>query len=244
NPEGPIEWINHEAEAFEEILNSRGDICAFSDTNRKSMADQLKTNGRLLPPLRPSGQQHRQFQITQANPQRQSNVELDFLSQMQNLHSSEPPQNFLRPPKLQLYTPLIGSNIIAIELLDQGYTVQMATLNRGVAYPTRATTLDGFLGNLQYLGLNSSLQSRQQNFFDMLYLGNFAHSLNCAHSLKMFFLFCMHNATQYIVTSSEFRHEFTRGWLYGIFIFISLQDPGRKPVAALHYNKGDKDFHY
>jgi hypothetical protein len=30
NPEGPIEWIGHEAEAFEEILNSRGDICAFS----------------------------------------------------------------------------------------------------------------------------------------------------------------------------------------------------------------------
>jgi hypothetical protein len=30
NPEGPIEWINHEAEAFEEILNTRRDICAFS----------------------------------------------------------------------------------------------------------------------------------------------------------------------------------------------------------------------
>jgi hypothetical protein len=30
NPEGPIEWISHEAEAFEEVLNSRGDICAFS----------------------------------------------------------------------------------------------------------------------------------------------------------------------------------------------------------------------
>jgi hypothetical protein len=30
NPEGPIERINHEAEAFEEIFNSRGDICAFS----------------------------------------------------------------------------------------------------------------------------------------------------------------------------------------------------------------------
>jgi hypothetical protein len=29
NPEGPIEWISHEAEAFEEILNSHGDICAF-----------------------------------------------------------------------------------------------------------------------------------------------------------------------------------------------------------------------
>ena len=30
NLEGPIEWISHEAEAFEEILNSHGDICAFS----------------------------------------------------------------------------------------------------------------------------------------------------------------------------------------------------------------------
>jgi hypothetical protein len=30
DPEGPIEWISHEAEAFEEILNSHRDICAFS----------------------------------------------------------------------------------------------------------------------------------------------------------------------------------------------------------------------
>jgi hypothetical protein len=30
DPEGPIGSINHEVEAFEEILNSRGDICAFS----------------------------------------------------------------------------------------------------------------------------------------------------------------------------------------------------------------------
>jgi hypothetical protein len=30
NPEGPIEWISHEADAFDEILNSRRDICAFS----------------------------------------------------------------------------------------------------------------------------------------------------------------------------------------------------------------------
>jgi hypothetical protein len=30
DPEGPIGWISHEAEAFEEIPNSRGDICAFS----------------------------------------------------------------------------------------------------------------------------------------------------------------------------------------------------------------------
>jgi hypothetical protein len=30
DPEGLIGWISHEAEAFEEILNSRGDICAFS----------------------------------------------------------------------------------------------------------------------------------------------------------------------------------------------------------------------
>jgi hypothetical protein len=30
DPEGVIEWISGEAEAFEEILNGRGDICAFS----------------------------------------------------------------------------------------------------------------------------------------------------------------------------------------------------------------------
>jgi hypothetical protein len=30
DPEGVIEWINGEAEAFEEILNDHGDICAFS----------------------------------------------------------------------------------------------------------------------------------------------------------------------------------------------------------------------
>jgi hypothetical protein len=32
NPEGPIEWISHEADAFDEILNSRGDISAFLGT--------------------------------------------------------------------------------------------------------------------------------------------------------------------------------------------------------------------
>ena len=30
DPEGVIEWISGEAEAFEENLNDRGDICAFS----------------------------------------------------------------------------------------------------------------------------------------------------------------------------------------------------------------------
>jgi hypothetical protein len=30
DPEGPIEWINNEAEDFEEILSDRGDVCAFS----------------------------------------------------------------------------------------------------------------------------------------------------------------------------------------------------------------------
>jgi hypothetical protein len=30
DPEGVIEWINGEVEAFEEILNDRGDICAIS----------------------------------------------------------------------------------------------------------------------------------------------------------------------------------------------------------------------
>jgi hypothetical protein len=32
DPEGVIEWINGEAEAFEEILSDFGDICAFSGT--------------------------------------------------------------------------------------------------------------------------------------------------------------------------------------------------------------------
>jgi chromosome segregation ATPase len=30
DPEGPIDWISNEAEAFEEVLSGRGDICAFS----------------------------------------------------------------------------------------------------------------------------------------------------------------------------------------------------------------------
>jgi hypothetical protein len=30
DPEGPIDWISNEAEAFEEILSDRGDVCAFS----------------------------------------------------------------------------------------------------------------------------------------------------------------------------------------------------------------------
>jgi hypothetical protein len=31
DPEGVIEWISGEAEAFEEILSDRGDVCMFSD---------------------------------------------------------------------------------------------------------------------------------------------------------------------------------------------------------------------
>jgi hypothetical protein len=31
DPEGVIEWISGEVKAFKEILNGRGDICAFSD---------------------------------------------------------------------------------------------------------------------------------------------------------------------------------------------------------------------
>jgi hypothetical protein len=43
NPEGPIEWISHEAEAFEEILNSCGDICAFSGA--RGIATVLERKG-------------------------------------------------------------------------------------------------------------------------------------------------------------------------------------------------------
>jgi hypothetical protein len=31
DPNGVIQWINDEAEAFEEILSDRGDFCAFVD---------------------------------------------------------------------------------------------------------------------------------------------------------------------------------------------------------------------
>jgi hypothetical protein len=34
DPEGVIEWISSEAEAFEEILSDRGDVCAFSGAGR------------------------------------------------------------------------------------------------------------------------------------------------------------------------------------------------------------------
>src|SRR5688572_31520425 len=43
NPEGPLEWISHEAEAFEEILNSRADICAFSGA--RGIASVLEKKG-------------------------------------------------------------------------------------------------------------------------------------------------------------------------------------------------------
>jgi hypothetical protein len=43
NLEGPIEWISHEAEAFEEILNSCGDICAFSGA--RGIATVLERKG-------------------------------------------------------------------------------------------------------------------------------------------------------------------------------------------------------
>jgi hypothetical protein len=50
DPEGPIEWISSEAEAFEEILNDRGDVCAFSYAREiaaifeKSGCEHVKTS--------------------------------------------------------------------------------------------------------------------------------------------------------------------------------------------------------
>jgi hypothetical protein len=49
DPEGPIEWISSEAEAFEEILSDRGDVCAFSGVRgiaailEKSGCEHVKT---------------------------------------------------------------------------------------------------------------------------------------------------------------------------------------------------------
>jgi hypothetical protein len=48
DPEGPIEWMSSEAEAFEEILNGCGDVCAFSGARgiaailEKSGCDHMK----------------------------------------------------------------------------------------------------------------------------------------------------------------------------------------------------------
>jgi hypothetical protein len=49
DPKGVIDWISGEAEAFEEILNDRGDICAFSGARGiaaildKAGCDHIKT---------------------------------------------------------------------------------------------------------------------------------------------------------------------------------------------------------
>jgi hypothetical protein len=49
DPEGIIEWISEEDEAFEEILNDHGDICAFSGARgivailEKAGCDHIKT---------------------------------------------------------------------------------------------------------------------------------------------------------------------------------------------------------
>jgi hypothetical protein len=49
DPEGPIDWISNEAEAFEEILSGRGDVCAFSGARGiatildKSGCDHIKS---------------------------------------------------------------------------------------------------------------------------------------------------------------------------------------------------------
>jgi hypothetical protein len=49
DPEGVIEWISGEAEAFEEILSDHGDVCAFSGAREvaavleKAGCDHVKT---------------------------------------------------------------------------------------------------------------------------------------------------------------------------------------------------------
>jgi hypothetical protein len=56
DPEGVIDWISGEAEGFEEILNDRGDICAFSGARgvrqfwRRLVGSTLKLQPRLRPP--------------------------------------------------------------------------------------------------------------------------------------------------------------------------------------------------
>jgi hypothetical protein len=56
DPEGVIEWISGEAEAFKEILSDRRDICAFSAARgiaailEKAGCDHVKATARLKPP--------------------------------------------------------------------------------------------------------------------------------------------------------------------------------------------------
>jgi hypothetical protein len=56
DPESVIEWISGEAEAFEEILSDRGDICAFSGARgivailEKAGCDHVKAIARPKPP--------------------------------------------------------------------------------------------------------------------------------------------------------------------------------------------------
>jgi hypothetical protein len=43
DPEGIVEWIDEEAEAFDEILSDRGDFCAFASA--RGVAAILEKNG-------------------------------------------------------------------------------------------------------------------------------------------------------------------------------------------------------
>jgi hypothetical protein len=53
DPEGVIDWISGEAEAFEEILSDRGDICAFSGARgiaailEKASCDHVKATAQV-----------------------------------------------------------------------------------------------------------------------------------------------------------------------------------------------------
>jgi hypothetical protein len=56
DPDGVIDWISGEAEAFEEILSDRGDICAFAGARgvaailEKASCDHVKAAARPKPP--------------------------------------------------------------------------------------------------------------------------------------------------------------------------------------------------
>jgi Ribonuclease G/E len=53
DPEGVIEWISSEAEAFEEILSDRGDVCAFSGARGLQLFWRRQVANMLKPWLRP-----------------------------------------------------------------------------------------------------------------------------------------------------------------------------------------------
>jgi hypothetical protein len=74
DPEGVIEWISGEVEAFEEILSDRGDVCAFSGARgvaailEKAGCEHVKTWGLVLKCYELRTRQHKMLNVNVLRP--------------------------------------------------------------------------------------------------------------------------------------------------------------------------------